>query len=148
MPITVCVYTRSVHSVLCVCMTRKRAVYVHRKNLLIPATISWRLFAHFCIRKHAASVALIHAHTNASAGLSDASTTLSLLSRVFPCCKSRPNISSSSCYWAPWAALRSYSRTQASLLQDACMLIMIRKCNMHTYLKRWWNLFYFDEHRL
>ena len=30
----------------------------------------------------------------------------SLLSRMFPCCNSRPNISSSSCHWAPWAALQ------------------------------------------
>ena len=36
------------------------------------------------------------------------------------------------------------SRTHASLLLNASMLIMIQKHNMHAYLKRWWNPFYFN----
>ena len=84
-----CLRKHSAHGVLCVYKKRKRAVHACRKNLWIPASISWRLFAHFGTRKHAASVGLIHARMNASAGLSDAYITLSLLSRMFPCCKSR-----------------------------------------------------------
>ena len=95
------------HGVLRVCMTRKLAVHACRKNLSTLATISWWLFAHFCTRKRAASVGLRHARMNVSDGLCDACTTLSLLSRMFLCCKSRLNISSNSCHWAPWAALRS-----------------------------------------
>ena len=56
------IYTRSAHSVLRVCMTRKQAVYAYHKNL-------W-------IRQHSASVGFIHARMNISAGLSDASTTV------------------------------------------------------------------------
>ena len=37
-------------------------------------------------------------------GSSDAYATVSLLTRLFPCCKSRLNISSRSCHWSPWAA--------------------------------------------
>ena len=82
-------------------MTRKRAAYAYRKNL-------W-------IRQHAASVGLVHARMNVSAGLSDANTTLSPLARLFPCCVIRKNISSRSCHRALWAALRSQGRQQSML---------------------------------
>ena len=112
----------SAHGVLRVCMTRKWALHACRKNLLAPATISWRLFAHFCTRRHAASVGLQHAHMNVSVGLSDACTTLYLLARMFPCCKSRRDISSSFCHWAEWAALHRASVAET----HACMFIHTR----------------------
>ena len=103
-PISVCVYIRSAHRAFCV---RKRAAYACRKNLWIPASISWWLLAHSCTWKHAASMGLRHARMNVSAGLSDACSTPSLLLRMFPCCKSRRNISSRSYHCALWVALRS-----------------------------------------
>ena len=69
-----------------------RNAHACRKNLWTPATISWWLFAHFCTRKRAASVGLRHICMNVSVGLSDTYTTLSLLSRMFLCCKSQLNI--------------------------------------------------------
>ena len=42
------------------------------------------LFAHFCTQKRAASVVLQHTRMYVSAGLSDAFTALSFLSRMFP----------------------------------------------------------------
>ena len=107
---------RSTCSVLRVCMTRKQTVYAYRKNLWMPATISWRLFAHFRTWKHAASVGLRHASMNVSVGLCIAYTTLSLLVCLFPCWKSRRNISSRSCHWAPWAALLYDSSRYARIL--------------------------------
>ena len=103
-PINVCLYTRSAHGVLHVYTIRKWAARAHacRKNLWTPATISLWLFAHFFTRKHAASVGLRHACMNVSTY-----TTLSLLLCMFPCCKSRRNISSRSCHCALWPALRS-----------------------------------------
>ena len=107
MPISVCVYISSPHGVFRVYTIRKCTAYAYCINLWTLATISWRLFAPFRTRKHAASVCLWHAHMNISTGLSDAYTTLSLLSHMFQCCKSWHNISTSSCHWAQWAALRS-----------------------------------------
>ena len=52
----------------------------------------------------------------------DAYTTLSLLARMFPCCKSWWNISSRSCHWALWAALRWASVAET----HACMFIHTR----------------------
>ena len=80
---------------------------------------------------------LIHAGMNTSAGLSDAYTSLSLLSRVFLCCKLKASailVLSS----ATGHRRQRYdrSRIHSSLLRDACMLIMIKKLNMHAYLKR------------
>ena len=103
-PISVCVYVPSAHSVLRVFMIRKRA-YAYLKNLLTPVTISWQLFAHFYIRKHAASMGLGFARMNMSAGLSDAYATPSLLLPMFPYCESWQNISSRSCHSALWVAL-------------------------------------------
>ena len=98
---TVCVYVRSAHSNLRVCMMRKRAAYACRTNLCITATISWRVFAFDRTRKRAAYVGLRHAHIKASAGLRHAYATLSLLSRRVV------NVSSRSCHCVLWAALRS-----------------------------------------
>ena len=105
-PITVCVYTWSLHSFLHFSMTRKQAVFAYRKNL-------W-------IQQHSASAGLVlysvHACMNVSAGLSDASATLSLLARLFPCCvRRRRNISSRSCHCALWTALRSQGRQQSMM---------------------------------
>ena len=96
----------TLHSVLRACMTRKRAAYAYGTNLWIPATISWRLFAHFCTRKHAASMGLRHASMNVSAGLSDAYATSFFFLRLFLCSVGRQNVSSTSCHWALWAALQ------------------------------------------
>ena len=123
--IRVCIYIHSANSIaiLLVWMTWKRAAYVCRTNLWRPTTISWQLLAYFCIRKHAASVGLRHARMNVSAGPSDAYASLSLLVRLFTCCKSQRNISSRFCHVALWAALRSHT----SLFRLACMPILIRK---------------------
>ena len=69
-------------------------------------------------------------------GSSDAYATLSLLARLFPCCKSRRNISSRSCHRALWAALQSHT----SLFRHACMVILIRKhyCISYTMMKSVW----------
>ena len=72
------------HGVLRIYTIWKRAAHVCRKNLWIPASISWRLFAHFRTQKLAASVGLRHSGMNVSAGLSDTCTTHSLLLRMFP----------------------------------------------------------------
>ena len=93
--------TRSVCSVLHVCMTRKGAAYAYRTNL-------W-------LRQHTASVGLVYARMNVSAGLSDANTTLSPRVRLFPHCSRRRNISSRSCHRDLWAALRSQGRQQSML---------------------------------
>ena len=50
-------------------------------------TFSRRLFAPFRTRKRAVSEGLRHARMNVSAGLRHAYATLSLLSRLFLCCK-------------------------------------------------------------
>ena len=90
-------YTRSARSILRVCMTR---------NKLRMRTL----------RKHAASLGLIHARMNASAGLSDANSTLSFLARLFPCCiRRRSIISSRSCHCTMWAALQSQGRQESML---------------------------------
>ena len=102
---SVVVYIRIAHGVFHVCMTWKWAPHACRKNLWMTAKIIWWLFAHFRSQKRAASVGLRHACINVSMGISNTYTTLSLLSRMFSCCKSWPNISSSSCHWALWAAL-------------------------------------------
>ena len=123
--ISVGVYEHTAHSVLCVCMTQKWAAYACRTNLWMPATISWRLFAH------------LHTLMNISEGLSNAYAALSLLARLL-CCKSLRDISSGSCHGVLWAALRSHT----SLFRHACMVILIRKHHMRAYLTRWWNPFY------
>ena len=81
------------HTAFCVYTETGSVCVSYCRNLWMTATISGRLLAHFRRRKHAASVSLRHECMNVSAGLSDAYTTLSLLSRLFPCCKSRWNIS-------------------------------------------------------
>ena len=123
MPISVWVYILSAHGVLRVYTIRKWAAHVCRKSLWIPATISWRFFAHFRTRRHAASVGLVHAHMNVSAGLSEACPTPSLVSRMFPCCKIWHNIT---VVPAPATGYRGQrydcSCTHAFLLWDAWML--------------------------
>ena len=96
-PITVWVYTRSAHSVLRVCMTRKRAVYAFGTN--------------FWSRQHAPSMGLWHARMNVSAGLCDAFATLYLLVRLFLCCVRRENFSSRSCHRDLW---QRYNRKAGS----------------------------------
>ena len=115
------VYTYSARSILRVCMTRKQAAYAYRINL--------------SLRQHAASVGLIHARMNVSAGLSDANSTLSFLTRMFPCCIiRRSNISSRSCHCTMWAALQSEGRQQ-SMLPGGRKLW--RKKLWRKKLKRW-----------
>ena len=98
-------YMYLAHTAFCVSLWYG-SVHMHiLKNLWMPVTISWQLFAHFYLRKHAASVGLGFAQMNVSAGLSDAYATPSLLLPMFPCCESWQNISSRSCHSALWVAL-------------------------------------------
>ena len=91
---------------------------------------------HFRTRKHAASEGLIHARINVSAGLSEHTLYSLPFSRV--CFR----VVKAGAILVPAPATGHHgqrydrSRTHASLLWDACMLIMIRKRNMHAYLKR------------
>ena len=98
--------------------------YACHKNLSTMAIISWRLFTHFCTRKRAAPLGLIHACLNVSAGLCAACafTTLYLLASMFLWSKSQLNISSRSCHWALCAALRCPSVAET----NACMFIHTR----------------------
>ena len=122
-PISVCVYIYSAHSVLRVYYIQKKAAHACCKNLRTPATISRRLFAHFCSWKHSASMGLQHAGMNVSAGLS--------LLFPFSCECFRVVKAGQILVPAPATGHRGqcydHSHTHASLLRDACMLIMIRK---------------------
>ena len=79
-------------------------------------------------------------------GLSDAYATISLLARLFPCCKSRQNTYSiSSTAPTTVGSATIVTDTQASLFRDACMLILIWKHSTRAYLTWWLNQFYFDK---
>ena len=94
------IYTQRTQHFACMYDTETCCICVYRKNL--------------SLRQYAASVGLIHASMNVSAGLSDANSTLSFLTRVFPCCiRRRSNISSRSCHCTMWAALQSQGRQQS-----------------------------------
>ena len=125
-PIGVCVYIRSAHDVLHVCMTWKWATHVCSKNLWTPATISWRLFAHFHSRKRVACKGLQHARMNISAG-----PWRTRYSLAFSCACFRIVKAGRILVPAPASEHRGQgydrSHTHASLLRDACALIMIPK---------------------
>ena len=145
-------YTHCAHGVLRVLVRRKGAGYACHKNLSAPATIIGWLFVHFLTRKHTASVGIRHAYLNISVGLSDAYTTPSLLLCMFPCCKSRQNISSRSCHSALWVGAASRirgwdPRMHVYSYTHACYFLY-GNGNIHAWLTQWWNTFYFNEPRL
>ena len=146
-------YMYVAHTAFCVYVWHGNGLHmctsiVQNTNLWMLATISWRFFAHFCTRKHAAYVDLAHTCKCFSAGISDAYATPSLLTRLFPCCKGRRNIYFRSCHSGTVGSATIVTDTHTSLFRHACMLILIRKRNTQAYLKRWWNLFYFDGRHL
>ena len=135
---TVCVCVRNAHSIFHLCVRRKWATYAYRTNLCIPATISWRLVAHFHTRKHAAAayVGLRHACMHVSAGLSDAYTTLSLWCACFRVVKAGeilvPDPATGHCgqCYDP----NRYAQSHTSLFRHLCMLILIRKHHTQAYV--------------
>ena len=144
---TVCVCVRNAHSIFHLCVRQKWATYAYRTNLWMPATISWRLVAHFHTRKHAAAayVGLRHACMHVSAGLSDAYTTLSLWCACFRVVKAGeilvPDPATGHCG-------QCYDPNRyAHILIQALMHANSDTETSHASVC-WWHPFYFDERHL
>ena len=112
MLITVCVYVRNAHSVLRVCMIRKRVAFAYLNTGNIQKTIVCTFFIHGNVQlmwvsdTHAWTLLLV----------SDMHTQLFPFARACFCVvKSPPNISSISCHCALCAALQSQGRSPSML---------------------------------
>ena len=150
MPITVCVYILSAHSVFrvyeytvwygsglgCVCISYE-PLNAGNNQLMIVCEFSYTKTCSF--RR---SQTRMH-ECFCGSKWSIRNSFPSSLTCLYPRCKSRLNVildpATEHC-----RQRCDRNRMHAFLFREACMLIMIRKHQTRAYLTRWWNLFYFD----